>query len=191
MNQPSEIPPGYSLSLCCSSETYHVEGCEDFAVSELLASSHPRLFNLSLPHSSPLGTLQAVPSALLRFAEEPLLGRAVSLHHCPLTMSSLRPRSPAQLSSTGPAQGSTFSALSGLPPGVPGAPGEAAVKEMEQITAVLSLSWGETLIASTVLSSIRKRVGHENHLPLSHHETGYLDRDREGSPLPLCGNRYS
>ena len=53
-------------------------------------------------------------SNLLRFAEELLLGRAVSLQRCLLAMSSLRPRSLAQLSSRGPAQGILMTPLVGL-----------------------------------------------------------------------------
>ena len=78
-------------------------------------SSQPRLPLTPLVPLVCSQCLQAVPSALLRFAEELLLGRAVSLQRCPLAMSSLHPRSPAQLSSRGPAQGSTSSAPSGLP----------------------------------------------------------------------------
>jgi len=78
--------------------------------------------------------LQAVPSALLCFAEELLTGRVVSLQRCPVVMSSLCPRRPAQLSSRGPAQGITFLAASGLAPGLPGAPEEPAVKQAEGIT---------------------------------------------------------
>ena len=92
--------------------------------------------------------LQAVPSALLRFAEELLLGRAVSRQRCPLAMSSLHPRSPAQLSSTGPAQGSTFSACPRqhflclllapprpqIPRGVPGPPGLTAPERQQGLS---------------------------------------------------------
>ena len=80
-------------------------------------------------------------SALLRFAGELLLGRAVSLQHCLLARSSLHPRSPAQLRSRGPAQGITFSAPSGLPGDVPGAP-ELTAPERQQ-----SHPWGMDFLA--------------------------------------------
>jgi len=67
-------------------------------------------------------------------------------------MSSLHPSSPAQLSSRGPAQGIAYSVPSGLPPSVPGAPEEPAVKQADGITDVPSLSRGDTLLRSNVLS---------------------------------------
>ena len=66
--------------------------------------------------------------------------------------------------SSGNLQSSPFSAPSGLPPGVPGAQGEPAVKEAEGIPEVPSLSCGETLLSSSAITPIRKGVGHENHL---------------------------
>jgi len=86
-----------------------------------------------------------VPSALLGFAEELLLGRAVSLQHCPLAMISLHPRSPAQLSSRGPAQGISFFSPLWTPLRCFWGSGEPGVKQAEGITDVPSLSWGGTL----------------------------------------------
>jgi len=82
-----------------------------------------------------------VPSALLCFAEELLLGRAAERPFCPLAMQSLHFRGPAQLRSRGPAQQDTFSALSGLPSHVPGAPREPTVKQAETVMGILSLGW--------------------------------------------------
>jgi len=120
-----------------------------------------------------------VPSALLCFAEELLVGRAVSLQLCPLAMSFLCPRSPAQLSSRGPAQDSIFSAVSVLPQGVLGAPGDSSVKQAEEITDILSHIWAESLLSSSGISFIRKRLGHENHLSFSKHETRHQKVYRE------------
>lgn len=74
-------------------------------------------------------------SALLACAEQLLLGRAVSLRSCPCQEPPPAPEpSPAQQRSNSP--GSTFPSPSGLPPGVPGAPGEPAVKQPEASTEV-------------------------------------------------------
>ena len=84
--------------------------------SELSVFSHHRLPLSSAGLTHLPWCLQAVPSALLRLAEELLLGRAVSLQRCPLAMSSRRPRSPAQLHSRGPARGVLMTPLVGLVP---------------------------------------------------------------------------
>ena len=71
--------------------------------------------DLSLPRSSPLTTCRqclqpcCASQGSCSWAELSLTKR------CPLAGSSLRPRSPAQLRSRGPAQGFTFSASPGLP----------------------------------------------------------------------------
>ena len=126
-----------------------------------------------------------MPLALLHFTEAWLLGTAVSLQRCPLARSSLRPRSLAQLSSRGPAQGSPFSAPTGLPPGVPGAPGEGAGKQAEGMADVSSFSQGQRLLSNSVISHIGKTTGHENSLSLCHRYTGHPDSAREGSLLAL------
>ena len=98
-------------------ETYCVKGPEDFSSFE--PSALPPLLTAFKPFSASLLSprcLQAVPSALLRFAEELLLGRAVSLQCCPLAVSSLPPRSPAQPGSRGPAQGILMTPPVGLVP---------------------------------------------------------------------------
>ena len=69
-------------------ETYPVQGWEDFSRSELSASPLHTAFNISLPSLSRPCPLQAVPPALLRCAEELLVGRAVSLQRCPLARGS-------------------------------------------------------------------------------------------------------
>ena len=88
-------------------ETYRAQGWEVFSSSELCASCH---FCLPLSTLS----LQAVPPALLRCAEELLLGTAVSLHQGPLSTNSLCPMSLAQLSSTAPAKGTAITPLGAL-----------------------------------------------------------------------------
>ena len=60
----------------------------------LPTASNPSLLSSPLP-------MGVEPPALLRCAEELLLGRAVSLHQGPLARSSPCPRSPAQISSRG------------------------------------------------------------------------------------------
>ena len=70
--------------------------------------------------------------------------------------------------SSGNLQSSPFSAPSGLPPGVSGAPGEPAVKQAEVVTGVPSLTWGKTLLSTSVISLIRKKFGHKTQLSLSH-----------------------
>ena len=84
-------------------ETYRVKGCQDFFPLSSPLSSHSSLPSVSLCPTP-------FPRALLRFAEEFFLGRAVSLQCCLLTRSSLHPRSLSQPSSRGPAQDVTFSA---------------------------------------------------------------------------------
>ena len=145
-------------------DTYPVKGCEVFSPGQLSSVLTPQTaFNLPLTSLLSPWCLQAVPSTLLCFAEELLLGRAVSLQHCLLAMSSFQPRSPAQLSSRGSAQCVTFSAPSGLRPGVPGAPGEPAGQQAEAITDVPSHSWGEMLL-SAVTFLLCERVRCKNHL---------------------------
>ena len=75
-------------------ETYLVKGCAGFSCRQLSAPSHSQLPPTPLP-------MGVEPPALLRCAEELLLGRAVSLHQGPLARSSPCPRSPAQISSRG------------------------------------------------------------------------------------------
>jgi len=115
-----------------------------------------------------------VSSALLGFAEELLLGRAVSLQHCPLVMNCLHPRSPAQLSSRGPAQYISLSAPFGLPQSVFWSPGEPAVKQPEGITDFPSLSWVENLTTSRVITPREKELGMRMTFSLS-----YLSRATE------------
>ena len=97
-------PGAPSRNLPCTvlqPESYRMQSCEGFSCTELLSACTLRAaWNPFLP-----GCLRSEPPALLRCAEELLLGRAVSLHQGPLATSSLCPRSPAQLSSRGPAQG--------------------------------------------------------------------------------------
>lgn len=135
-------------------------------------SSHPRLPLTSLSASllSPW-CLQAVPSALLRFAEELLLGRAVSLQCCLLAMSSLHPSSPAQLSSRGPAQGSTFSAPSGVPPGALGLQGNLLGNRLRQ-TLVLPPSVKEKHLFPEIKFSSQR----QSYIYMPHFLVLFLDR---------------
>jgi len=104
------------------------------SILPLLTAFSLSLCLVPLPSTSAGRTL-----TLLRFAEELLLGRAVSLQCCLVSMSSLHPRSAAQLGSRAPAQANTFSAPSGLPPSdVPGAPGEHLLKQAQAISNVAS-----------------------------------------------------
>ena len=70
---------------------------------------------------------------------------------------------------SGNLQSSTFSAPSGLPPGVPGAQGEPAVKHAEGIPEVPSLSCRETLLPSSGISHSRKIMRLKNDIFLSRH----------------------
>ena len=106
---------GNSSALPCSQRLTVLRSVTISARVSSHLSSHPRLPLTSLSLLVCPQCLRAVPSALLCFAEELLLGRAVSLQRCLVAMSSIHPRSLAQLSSRGPAQGSTFSAPCGLP----------------------------------------------------------------------------
>lgn len=115
MHQLYKIPPGAEDDLPCAQRLITQRSVK---ISPPVSSQHPPtqdcLYALSALQVSSR-CLQAVPPALL-------LGRAVYLERCLLAMSSLHPRSLAQISSRGSAQGYTVSAPSGLPPGVPGAP---------------------------------------------------------------------
>jgi len=121
MCQLLKIPPAAADSLPCF-QGLHFTGCEDFSPSELSASSHATL-PLTPLCLTPLPSLPAgsalSPTVLCRGATP---GHSCLFEVFPVAMSSLHPRSPAQLSSRGPAQGGSFSAHSGLPCGVSGSP---------------------------------------------------------------------
>lgn len=90
--------------------------------------------NISLPFLQ--GHPQAMPPALQCGAEHLLLGRAVSLEHCPLSSTSLHPWSLAQLGSEAQSEDSLALPPTRLPADVPGAPELTAPKRQQ------GLSWG-------------------------------------------------
>ena len=106
-----ETLPGRAAAWPCSQRAVKgfVKGLSRAVqISPAISSQHPPTPNCLQALSPSLlsaSLLRSEPPALLRCAEELLLGRAVSLHQGPLARSSLCPRSPAQLSSRGPAQG--------------------------------------------------------------------------------------
>ena len=104
-NTQQETLPGRAAAWPCSQRLPLSRAVQ---ISPAGSSQHPPtakcLQALSPSLLSPC-QLRSEPPALLRCAEELLLGRAVSLHHGPLARSSLCPRSPAQLSTRRPDQG--------------------------------------------------------------------------------------
>ena len=156
---------GVSRTLICIAllpETYCVADCEDFSHHEFSAVLKlPIALNFSLPPSSPVGACRQCPQPCCTL-QRSCSWAELSLQCCLVAMSSLHPRSPAQLSSRRPAQGITFSAPSGLPPC-------GRDEQAEGITNVLSLSQGEILISSSGICPIRKVVGHMYQPVFSNH----------------------
>ena len=157
-------------------------------MSSSMSSQHPPTPHcLQCPsHSSCLPSLPAgsalSPAALGRGAapgQSSLFAVLCSCHELPPSQEP----SPAQQLRTSPRQ--HLLCPSGLPPGVPGAPGELVVKQAEVITDVACLSWGEALLSRRAISPNQSTAGHKSHFSLSHYETGHPDGYREGSPSPL------